>query len=158
MSILCTLGEMSGGADALAKVAMQHIGDRWFRTAVLSSIHDAPVQFFERVISKKELANDGDLVAQLAFPERASSCPAHGARFAQTGPSRTSRRTRTMRSRLGRTVLALAMYASFDHRLANRRRIRATSTISTITTPSTLKRVDLAFNRSRLPLPFGVKV
>ena len=63
-----TLGQMSGPAvtDALAKLALQHPEDRWFRTAVLSSIHEAPVPFFDRVIAKKELTRDGDLIAQLA--------------------------------------------------------------------------------------------
>src|SRR5207247_1091099 len=43
-----TLGQMRGERvmGALADLASQHAGDRWFHVAVLSSVHDSAAQFF----------------------------------------------------------------------------------------------------------------
>ncbi len=63
-----TLGQMSDErvTGALVELATRHAGDRWFRIAVLSSVHDSEVQFLDRLSSKKKLADQPELLSQLA--------------------------------------------------------------------------------------------
>ena len=63
-----TLGQINGEArlGALAELASHHANDHWFRIAVLSSVHDAAAQFFDRVRSTKELLSEPEFLSQLA--------------------------------------------------------------------------------------------
>jgi putative membrane-bound dehydrogenase-like protein len=63
-----TLGQMSGERvmTALAELASQHANDQWFRVAVLSSVRDSAIQFFDRMVSKRKLAEQPELLSQLA--------------------------------------------------------------------------------------------
>jgi putative membrane-bound dehydrogenase-like protein len=83
LQLAFTLGQMSGTGvmDALTKLASQHGGDRWFRVAVLSSVHDSPSQLFDRLMVKKELLNDREFVSQLAALIGAKHNPVEIAHF-----------------------------------------------------------------------------
>jgi putative membrane-bound dehydrogenase-like protein len=63
-----TLGQISGerSTEALVQLASQHTDNRLFRIAVLSSVHDPPIQFLDRLLSKKQLVNQSELLSQLA--------------------------------------------------------------------------------------------
>jgi putative membrane-bound dehydrogenase-like protein len=63
-----TLGQMRGERimDALADLASQHGDDRWFHIAVLCSVQDSADQFFDRILSKRKLADNSDFLGQLA--------------------------------------------------------------------------------------------
>jgi putative membrane-bound dehydrogenase-like protein len=63
-----TLGEISGErvTEALVELASRHAGDRWFRIAVLSSVQDSAIQFLDRGLLKKKLADQSELLSQLA--------------------------------------------------------------------------------------------
>jgi putative membrane-bound dehydrogenase-like protein len=63
-----TLGTMNGEdvLPALAELASQHAPDRWFRIAVLSSVHDAAAQLFKRLLPKKQLVNEPEFLSQVA--------------------------------------------------------------------------------------------
>jgi putative membrane-bound dehydrogenase-like protein len=83
LQLAFTLGQMSGTGvmQALTKLASQHGGDRWFRVAVLSSVHDSPSQLFDGLLAKKQLLNDREFVGQLAALIGARHNPAEIAHF-----------------------------------------------------------------------------
>ena len=83
LQLAFTLGQMSGAGamNALAKLASQHGGDRWFRVAVLSSVHESPVKLFDLLMAKKQLLNDREFVGQLAALIGAKHNPAEIAHF-----------------------------------------------------------------------------
>lgn len=83
-----TLGQIGGGVtDALVKLAAQHGEDRWFRTAILSSVHDSPTQLFDGLMAKKQLLNDREFVSQLAALIGAKHNPAEIVHFLKALPA-----------------------------------------------------------------------
>jgi len=78
-----TLGQMSGErfTDALVELASRHADDRWFRIAVLSSVQDSAIQFLDRLLSKKKLTDQPELLAQLASVIGAKHDPGEIAHF-----------------------------------------------------------------------------
>ena len=83
-----TLGQINGerAMGALAKLASQHASDRWFRIAVLSSVHDVAGQFFDRVKSTKQLLSDPEFLSQLASLIGAKHDPREIAHFLSALP------------------------------------------------------------------------
>lgn len=63
-----TLGQIRSErvTEALVDLASQHADDRWFRIAVLSSVQDSAIQFLDRGLAKKKLADQPELLSQLA--------------------------------------------------------------------------------------------
>jgi putative heme-binding domain-containing protein len=78
-----TLGQIRGERviDALVDLASRHADDQWFRIAVLSSVQDSAIQFLDRGLSKKKLADQPELLSQLASLIGAKHAPAEIGHF-----------------------------------------------------------------------------
>jgi hypothetical protein len=78
-----TLGQIRGerATEALVDLASRHADDRWFRIAVLSSVQDSAIQFLDRGLLKKKLADQPELLSQLASVIGAKHDPAEIAHF-----------------------------------------------------------------------------
>ena len=55
--------------------------DRWFRIAVLSSVQDSAILFLDQLLSKRKLADQSELLAQLACVIGAKHDPGEIAHF-----------------------------------------------------------------------------
>ncbi len=73
-----TLGQIRGerATEDLVDLASRHADDRWFRIAVLSSVQDSAIQFLDRGLLKKKLADQPELLSQLASVIGAKHDPA----------------------------------------------------------------------------------
>jgi putative heme-binding domain-containing protein len=78
------LGELrdAGTLEPLAQVALAHPDDRWFRTAVLSSVADSAEPFFQILVAKKFA--DGPLLTELSSMIGAKHDAGELARFFQS--------------------------------------------------------------------------
>ena len=78
-----TLGQIPGErvTEALVDLASRHADDRWFRIAVLSSVQDSAIQFLDQGLAKKKLADQPELLSQLASVIGAKHDPAEIAHF-----------------------------------------------------------------------------
>jgi putative membrane-bound dehydrogenase-like protein len=83
-----TLGQLNGEPrlGALAEVASHHANDHWFRIAILSSVHDAAAQFFDRVRTTTQLMSEPEFLSQLASLIGAKHDPQEIAHFLRALP------------------------------------------------------------------------
>jgi putative membrane-bound dehydrogenase-like protein len=83
-----TLGQMRGErvTGALVELASRRADDRLFRVAVLSSVSDSAIEFLDRLLPKKGLVDQSDLLSQLASVIGAKHDPREIAHFLRALP------------------------------------------------------------------------
>lgn len=83
LQVAFTLGQLPAvrRMDALAGLAVRHHADPWFRIAILSSAHDAPFAFFQRLMSQPDVLSNSDFLSQLASLIGARHDPGEVGRF-----------------------------------------------------------------------------
>jgi len=78
-----TLGQLKDrrALDALAEIALRRSGDRWFQTAILSSVADSASQFFHLLVAKNPAWENDAFFTQLASLIGAKHDPGELSRF-----------------------------------------------------------------------------